>query len=104
MDYLKPEIISAFEKEFNVKVHVDFYDDEDVMYSLVQFQSGRYDVVCPTDYMVDLMIRTKLLLKLSMRQIPNARDIKSRFRTLINRRFEVFEILNPDIQKKFNEY
>ncbi len=104
VDCLDPEIVSDFGKEFNVKVHVDFYDDEDVMYSLVQSQPGGYDVVCPTDYMVDLMIRTKLLLELNMRQIPNAKDIKSRFRTLINRKFEVFEILNPDVQKKFNEH
>lgn len=54
VDYLDPEIVSDFEKEFHVNVHVDFYDDEDVMYSLVQSQPGRYDVVFPTDYMVDL--------------------------------------------------
>ena len=88
VDYLDPEIITDFEKEFHVKVHVDFYDDEDVMFSLVQSQPGRYDVIFPTDYMVDLMKKTNLLLKLDVHQIPNMKNIKSRFRTLINRKWK----------------
>jgi spermidine/putrescine transport system substrate-binding protein len=88
MDYLDPEIVSDFEKEFHVKANVDYYDDEDVMYSLVQSQPERYDVVFPTDYMVDLMMKSNLLSKLDMRHIPNRKNIKARFRTLMNRKWK----------------
>ena len=88
MDYLDPEIVSNFEKEFHVKVNVDYYDDEDVMFSLVQSQPERYDVVFPTDYMVDLMMKSNLLSKLDMRHIQNQKNIKARFRTLMNRKWK----------------
>lgn len=55
VDYLDPEIISDFEREFHVQVHVDVYDDEEEMFSAVQSDPGHYDVVFPTDYMADLM-------------------------------------------------
>ena len=29
VDFIDPEIFSDFEKEFHVKVHVDFFDDEE---------------------------------------------------------------------------
>ena len=88
MDYLDPEIVSDFEKEFHLRVNVDYYDDEDVMFSLVQSQPDRYDVVFPTDYMVDLMMKSNLLSKLDMHHIPNQRNIKARFRTLLSRKWK----------------
>lgn len=86
--YLDPEIVSDFEKEFQVKVQVDFYEDEEEMFSAIQSNPGQYDIVFPTDYMVDLMTKTNLLLKLDMEQIPNMRNIESRFKTLINKKWK----------------
>lgn len=88
IDYLDPKIISDFEKEFRVKVHVDFYEDEEEMFSAVQSDPGQYDVVFPTDYMADLMMKTNLLLKLDLDQIPNIQNIESRFKTLINKKWK----------------
>lgn len=87
VDYLDTGIISDFEKEFNVKVHVDVYDDEEEMFSSIQSDPGQYDVVFPTDYMADLMMKTNLLLKLDLSRIPNMRNIESRFKTLINKKW-----------------
>ena len=88
VEYLDPEIVSDFEKEFRIKVNVDVYDDEDVMYSLVQSQPGQYDVIFPTDYMVDLMMKSGLLLQLNLNRIPNMKNIKNRFKTLINKKWD----------------
>ena len=46
-----------------MKVHVDFYDLEDAMYSLVQSEPGRYDLLFPSEGTMDAMIKSKLLLK-----------------------------------------
>jgi len=85
VDYLDPEIVSDFEKEFHVKVHADFYDLEDAMYSLVQSEPGRYDLVFPSEGMMDAMIQSKLLLKFDEPDIPNLRNLNARFRTIINK-------------------
>ena len=87
LDYLDPEIVSDFGKEFHVKVQVDFYDDEEEMFSAIQSDPGQYDVIFPTDYMTDLMLKTNLLLKLDLTQIPNTHNIESRFKTLINKKW-----------------
>lgn len=88
VDYLDPGIVSDFEKEFHSKVYVRFYDDEEEMFSLVQSEPGKYDVVFPTDYLADLMIKTNLLLKLDLTNIPHIHNIESRFMTLINRKWK----------------
>ncbi len=88
VDYLDPEIISDFEKEFHAKVYVDVYDDEEEMFSAIQSGTGQYDIVFPTDYMADLMIKTNLLLKLDPDRIPNKQHIESRFKTLINKKWK----------------
>ena len=85
VDYLDPEIVSDFEKEFHVKVHVDFYDLEDAMYSLVQSEPGRYDLVFPSEGSMDEMIKSELLLKFDEPDIPNLRNLHARFRTIINK-------------------
>ncbi|MCR4321681.1 MAG: hypothetical protein NUV74_15260, partial [Candidatus Brocadiaceae bacterium] len=35
VDFIDPEIVLDFEKEFHVKVHIDFYDDEELMFSTI---------------------------------------------------------------------
>lgn len=92
-DYLDPEIVSDFEREFQVKVHIDVYDDEEEMFSAVQSDPGQYDVVFPTDYMADLMMKTNLLLKLDLGRILNIKDIESRFRTLMNKKWKGYFVI-----------
>ena len=88
VEYIDPEIFSDFEKEFHVKVHVDYYDLEDEMFSLVQSKPGMYDLIFPSESSMDIMINSHLLLKLDKRRIPNKKNLKARFRTIINRKWE----------------
>lgn len=92
VNYIDPEIFSDFGKEFQVKVHVDFYDDEEAMFSLVQSQPERYDVIFPSDSLTDVMIKSKLLSKLDMHQIPNKKNLKARFRTISNRKWRRYSV------------
>lgn len=92
VDFIDPKIFSDFEKEFGVKVNVDYFDDEEVMFSLVQSQPERYDVVFPSDSLTDVMIKTKLLSKLDMRNITNKRNLKARFRTITNRKWKEYSV------------
>ncbi|MDO8140821.1 MAG: spermidine/putrescine ABC transporter substrate-binding protein [Candidatus Brocadiales bacterium] len=88
VEYIAPEIISDFEKEFHVKVHVDYYDLEDEMFSIVQSKPGMYDLVFPSESSMDIMINSHLLLKLDKRHIPNEKNLKARFRTIINKNWK----------------
>ena len=92
VDYIDPEIFFDFEKEFHVKVHIDFYDDEELMFSTIQSGSGRYDVIFPSDSLTDVMIKSGLLSKLNMRRIPNVRYLRDKFRVITKRKWMGYSI------------
>ena len=76
-----------FEKEFHVKVHVDYYDDEELMFSTIQSEPSRYDVIFPSDSLTDVMLKSGLLSKLNMRHIPNIRHLRDKFRVITKRKW-----------------
>lgn len=92
VEYIDPAILSDFEKEFHVKVHVDFYDDEEVMFSSVQSQPERYDVIFPSDSLTDVMIKSSLLSKLEIHCIPNVRNLREKFRVITSRKWKGYSI------------
>lgn len=92
VDFIDPEIFSDFEKEFHAKVHVDFYNDEEVMFSSIQSQPGQYDIIFPSDSLTEVMLESKLLSKLELRHIPNVRYLKELFRNITNRKWKGYSI------------
>jgi len=74
-DYIGKDTIRNFEKEFGVKIQYDTYEDNERL--LAKFMSGAsgYDVAVPTSYMVDIMIKQKLLKPINRENIPNIKLI-----------------------------
>lgn len=50
----------------------DTYDTNEEMYPIIESGSVRYDVVCPSDYMVERMIQNELLEEIDYDKVPNA--------------------------------
>ena len=72
------DLVVGFEEEFGVNVTVTEYDSNEVM--LTQIDAGvGYDVVVPSDYMVDQMRFANLLVKLNHAAIPNLANIDDLF-------------------------
>ncbi len=70
-DYIDEATIPSFEKEFGVKVNYDTFEDNESMLAKVQSGATGYDVVYPTGYMVEIMMKEKLLAPLNHANIPN---------------------------------
>jgi spermidine/putrescine transport system substrate-binding protein len=71
--YFDEAITTAFEKEYGVKVKVETFDSNETMYN--KFKAGGnpgYDIVVPSDYMVERMIREGLAQKIDFANIPNS--------------------------------
>ena len=78
-NYVGDEIRAGFENEFGVRVIVDvFASNEDLLAKLMSGASG-YDVIMPSDYMVAIMIKEKLLAALDLSTISNYQNISARF-------------------------
>jgi spermidine/putrescine-binding protein len=78
-DYMDPDIIADFTEEYGVRVVEDFYpSNEDMLARIVAGGTG-YDVVVPSDYMIELMIEDALLLPLTRAAIPNIANVATEF-------------------------
>ena len=63
-DYVSPEVVRKFEKEFNCRVALDFFDSNESMYAKLKAGGGGYDLIVPSTYMTDMMYDQKMLLEL----------------------------------------
>ena len=77
--YIAPEIIPAFEEQFNVKVNYDIFADNDELLAKIQPGNPGYDIIVPSDYMVEIMRQQDLLLPLDKSKIPNFSNIDDPF-------------------------
>ncbi len=72
-EYIDPETIEQFEKETGIEVIYDEFETNEIMYPKVESGAAQYDVVCPSDYMIDKMISNDLLAEINYDNIPNAK-------------------------------
>lgn len=74
-EYIDPEVLEQFEQEYEIKVIYDEYETNEIMYPKVESGASKYDVICPSDYMIEKMIQNDLLAELNFDNIPNATNI-----------------------------
>ena len=71
-DYIDPEALTLFETETGIKVnYMNFTTNEDMMVQ-VRTNPSAFDVIFPSDYVIERLIKEDLLLELDMSLIPNA--------------------------------
>lgn len=73
-DYLSEDVIKQFEEETGIKVVLDEYDTNESMYPRIAEGAESYDVLCPSDYMINKLINNGLLQPLDFAQLPHARQ------------------------------
>ena len=71
-DYLDEDVIAQFEEETGIHVVLDTYDTNESMYPRVKEGATSYDLICPSDYMIQKMEQNDLLQPLDWAQLPNA--------------------------------
>ncbi len=78
-EYIDPETLSLFEEETGIKVVYDEYDTNETMYPKVEAGASAYDVICPSDYMIQKMIDNDLLAEINFDNIPNMKNIGQQY-------------------------
>jgi len=78
-EYIHPDTIPNFEKEFGVKVIFDTYPGNEHLLAKLQAGGARYDVVFPTHNFVPIHIGQGLLEPLDLENIPDLNNSMSRF-------------------------
>ncbi len=74
-EYIDKEVIDQFEKETGIKVVYNEFEQNEDMYPIIETGAVSYDVVCPSDYMIEKMIQNDLLAEINFDNIPNIKNI-----------------------------
>ncbi len=74
-EYIDPDVITAFEEEYNIDVVYSEFESNEEMYAKIKSGSVSYDVLCPSDYMIARMIADGMLQELNVANIPNLENI-----------------------------
>lgn len=61
VQYIPQEIYDCFEEVYGVQVNLDEYSNDEEMVTKLAAGGANYDLVVPSDYIIDLMIRQELL-------------------------------------------
>ncbi len=72
-EYIDPDTLTMFEKETGIKVIYDEFETNEAMYPKISTGAAQYDVVCPSDYMINKMIDKDLLQPLDYSKLPNVK-------------------------------
>lgn len=79
-EYTPPEMIRKYEKEFDVKVHLDTYDSNETLLAKLKSGATGYDIIVPGDYMTAILIQEGLLEKIEPSKMPNYVNVEDKWR------------------------
>lgn len=81
-DYIDPSLLKKFESETGIKVKYDVFDTNEIMYQKLSNGNASYDLVIPSDYIVEKMVDENLLSEINFDNIPNYKYINPNFKNL----------------------
>ncbi len=76
------DVNKQFEKETRIKVNYTTYDSNENMYNKIKGGGANYDIVIPSDYMIERLIKEDLLEKINFDNIPNYKNIMPKYKNL----------------------
>ena len=89
-EYIDESIFADFEAETGIKVNYSTFQSNEEMYAAMKLGGTDYDVLIPSDYMVERLISEDMIEKLDFKNIPNFEMVSEEFQ-------------NPDYDPK-NDY
>ncbi|WP_071027139.1 ABC transporter substrate-binding protein [Peptoniphilus raoultii] len=89
-EYIDPEILKDFEKETGIRVNYSTFASNEDMYIKVTQSQDTYDVLVPSDYMIEKLIKGDFLQELDFSQIENFKEVED-------------NLINPSYDKE-NKY
>ena len=78
-EYIDPSTIVDFEKEYKVRVEYYEFESNEDMYNDISKNPNKYDVLVPSDYMIDRLIKENKLAKLDKTKVTNIDKVASEY-------------------------
>lgn len=79
-EYIPDSVIKSFEDTYGVKVNVSTYSSNEEMLSKYRNSAeGTYDILNPSDYMVEYMVQNNMLAKLDKKILTNYKNLDEKY-------------------------
>ena len=78
-DYIDTDTLKQFTEETGIDVIYEVFETVEDMYAKIANGGSSYDVIVPSDYMVERMIEEHLLQPINWDNVPNIANIDERF-------------------------
>lgn len=80
-EYIGEDVIANFEEEYGVKVNYSLFDSNEIMYTKL-LSGNNYDVIVPSDYMIERLMEEDLIQPLDYSYMTNLDDLDPEVLTL----------------------
>ena len=72
-DYIDESVLDDFTKETGIKVDYVMFTTVEEMYVKMTTGGGKYDIIVPSDYIIERLIKDDMLAPMDFDKMPNAR-------------------------------
>lgn len=76
------DVNAEFEKLTGIKVNYVTYESNEDMYPKIKNGGASYDIIIPSDYMIERMIAEDMLLEIDVESIPNYKYVSEQYRNM----------------------
>ena len=80
-EYMSTTLVPNFEKQYDAKVIVENFDSNEMMYAKVQ-AGDKYDVLIPSDYMIERLLNQKMLQPIDKAAMTNIGELSDAVKNL----------------------
>jgi spermidine/putrescine transport system substrate-binding protein len=80
-EYVPQSVIDGFTKETGIQVNYETYASNEEMLAKLMSGAQSYDLIQPSEYVIEALIREKQLLPLDRAKIPNIKNIGAQYAT-----------------------
>jgi len=81
-DYMNPDVLKKFEKQYNCRIVLDTFDSNEAMYAKLKAGAQGYDLIFPTSYMAGIMKEQGMIQPLKHDLIPNLGNVDRKYLAL----------------------
>ncbi|NLP34494.1 MAG: ABC transporter substrate-binding protein [Clostridiales bacterium] len=74
-EYMDPEVRELFEEETGIKIVYEEFETNEEMFPKIKTNAVQYDLICPSDYMIQKMAGEGLLAEINFDNVPNIKHI-----------------------------
>jgi spermidine/putrescine-binding protein len=78
-EYVPQDILDCFQMVYDVKINRGEFSSNEEMYAKLSQGGSLYDLAQPSDYIIEVMIRTGVIDKLDKNQLPNLKNLSTNY-------------------------